>query len=29
LDSISSKICRGPANMWPNLPPCDLYHIPQ
>ncbi len=28
LDSISSGICRGSANMWPNLPWCDPYHVP-
>jgi hypothetical protein len=28
LDSISSGICRGSTNMWPNLPRCDPYHVP-
>jgi hypothetical protein len=28
LDSISSGICRGSANMWPNPPQCDPYHVP-
>jgi hypothetical protein len=29
LDSISSGIYRGFANMWPNPPRCDPYHVPQ
>jgi hypothetical protein len=29
LDSISSRICYGSTNMWPNLPQCDPYHVPQ
>jgi hypothetical protein len=29
LDSISSGICHGSTNMWPNLPQCDPYHVPQ
>ncbi len=29
LNSISFGICRGFANMWPNLLQCDPYHVPQ
>ncbi len=29
LDSISYGICCGSANMWPNPPRCDPYHVPQ
>jgi hypothetical protein len=29
LDSISSRICHGSANMWPNLARCDPYHVSQ
>ncbi len=28
LDYISSRICHGSINMWPNLPQCDPYHVP-
>jgi hypothetical protein len=28
LDSISSRMCRGSTNMWPNPPWCDPYHVP-
>ncbi len=29
LDYISSGICHGFVNMWPNPPQCDPYHVPR